>query len=111
MPDVAQIEYYALPQFALTKSLTDLTRYGADKLEGNYTPGPWNSVNAGDRLYGLPMDSGPMALFYNKKVFDKYGITVPTTWDEYVAGRGSCTRPTRRRTSPTTPATPASPPA
>ena len=26
-----------------------------------------------------------MALFYNKDVFDKYGIAVPTTWDEYVA--------------------------
>jgi multiple sugar transport system substrate-binding protein len=26
-----------------------------------------------------------MALFYNKKVFDKYGLTVPTTWDEYLA--------------------------
>lgn len=25
-----------------------------------------------------------MALFYNKKVFDKYHLTVPTTWDEYV---------------------------
>ncbi len=37
-----------------------------------------------DKVYGLPMDSGPMALFYNKKVFDKYKIAVPTTWDEYV---------------------------
>ena len=26
-----------------------------------------------------------MALFYNKAVFDQYGIAVPTTWDEYVA--------------------------
>ena len=25
-----------------------------------------------------------MALFYNKKVFDKHKIAVPTTWDEYV---------------------------
>ncbi len=25
-----------------------------------------------------------MAMFYNKKVFDKYKIAVPTTWDEYV---------------------------
>ncbi|CAM5474168.1 extracellular solute-binding protein [Streptomyces hirsutus] len=38
----------------------------------------------GEGIYGLPMDSGPMALFYNKKVFDKHGIDVPTTWDEYV---------------------------
>ncbi|MEU1471821.1 sugar ABC transporter substrate-binding protein [Streptomyces sp. NPDC005761] len=84
VPDVAQIEYYALSQYALTKSVTDLKAYGADKLAGSYSPGPWNSVQAGDGIYGLPMDSGPMALFYNKKVFDKYGIAVPTTWDEYV---------------------------
>lgn len=25
-----------------------------------------------------------MALFYNKRIFDKFGITVPTTWDEFV---------------------------
>lgn len=35
-------------------------------------------------VYALPMDSGPMALFYNKKVFDKYKVKVPTTWDEYL---------------------------
>ncbi len=35
-------------------------------------------------MYGLPMDSGPMALFYNKQLFDKYKIAVPATWDEYL---------------------------
>jgi multiple sugar transport system substrate-binding protein len=77
VPDVAQLEYYALSQ-------SDLKPYGACKLAGSYSPGPWNSVKSGDGIYGLPMDSGPMALFYNKKVFDKYKIAVPTTWDEYV---------------------------
>lgn len=85
VPDVAQIEYYALPQFALAKSLTDLNSFGAAGLDGTFTPGPWGSVHAGSGVYGLPMDSGPMALFYNKDVFDKHGIEVPATWDEYVA--------------------------
>ncbi|MGN9781460.1 ABC transporter substrate-binding protein [Nonomuraea sp. ZG12] len=85
VPDVAQVEYYALPQFALAKSVTDLTAFGAGKLEGTFTPGPWNSVHAGQAIYGLPMDSGPMALFYNKEVFDKYDLKVPATWDEYIA--------------------------
>ncbi|MET7550767.1 extracellular solute-binding protein [Streptomyces sp. NBC_01724] len=85
VPDVAQIEYYALGQYALTKGLDDLTPYGADKLASKYSPGPWNSVKSGSKnVYALPMDSGPMALFYNKKVFDKYKIKVPTTWDEYL---------------------------
>ncbi|MET7343267.1 sugar ABC transporter substrate-binding protein [Streptomyces sp. NPDC005547] len=86
VPDVAQVEYYAMGQYALTKELTDLKKFGADKLAEQYSPGPWNGIKAGgDGLYGLPMDSGPMALFYNKKVFDQHGIKVPTTWDEYVS--------------------------
>jgi multiple sugar transport system substrate-binding protein len=83
-PDVAQIEYYALGQFALGKSVQDLSKYGAASLSGSYSPGPWNSVNVGGGVYALPMDSGPMALFYNKKVFDKYQLTVPATWAQYL---------------------------
>ncbi|GLX10136.1 sugar ABC transporter substrate-binding protein [Microbispora sp. NBRC 16548] len=85
VPDVAQVEYYALPQFALAKSVADLGALGAGKLDGTFTPGPWSSVHVGNGIYGLPMDSGPMALFYNKEVFDKYDLKVPTTWDEFAA--------------------------
>ncbi|MGZ3113735.1 ABC transporter substrate-binding protein [Streptomyces sp. H62] len=85
VPDVAQIEYYAMGQYALTEQLTDLEAFGADKLSAQYSPGPWNGVRAGgEGVYALPMDSGPMALFYNKTVFDKHDIEVPTTWAEYL---------------------------
>ncbi|MEU3459492.1 sugar ABC transporter substrate-binding protein [Streptomyces sp. NPDC006733] len=85
VPDLAQIEYYALPQFTLAKSVADLTPFGADQLKATFTPGPWGAVHGGGKgVYGLPMDSGPMALFYNKEVFDKHRIAVPTTWDEYL---------------------------
>ena len=82
-PDVAQIEYQALPQFALPGSLVDLGDYGLEDLESEFTPSTWGAVHVGDGLYGLPQDSGPMAMFYNKEVFDKHGLKVPTTWDEY----------------------------
>lgn len=89
LPDVSQIEYYALPQYAISSSLADLTPYGAGDLEGQYTTGTWNSVNQttakGDKgIFALPVDSGPMALFYNEEVFEKAGIdSPPTTWDEF----------------------------
>ncbi|WP_447007268.1 ABC transporter substrate-binding protein [Saccharothrix isguenensis] len=83
-PDVAQVEYQALPQFALTGSLVDLGQYGFNAFEGDYTPSTWNSVKVGGGLFGLPQDSGPMALFYNKQLFDQHGIAAPTTWAEYV---------------------------
>lgn len=83
LPDVAQVEYYALPQFGLQGSLTDLTEFGAADLDGTFAPGPWDSVHAGEQIIGLPMDSGPMALFYNEAVFEEHGIEVPTTWEEF----------------------------
>ncbi|WP_199191525.1 ABC transporter substrate-binding protein [Amycolatopsis sp. CA-126428] len=83
-PDVAQIEYYALPQFALTDSLADLNQFGFGSFEKDYSASTWAQVKNGNGIYGLPQDSGPMALFYNKEVFDKNGIAVPKTWAEYI---------------------------
>ncbi|SDT48994.1 ABC transporter substrate-binding protein [Actinoplanes derwentensis] len=85
VPDVAQVEYYALSQFALAKSVAELDGFGAAGLDGKFTPGTWNAVHSGGKVFGLPIDSGPMALFYNKEVFDKHQIAVPTTWEEYAA--------------------------
>jgi multiple sugar transport system substrate-binding protein len=91
VPDVTQMEYYALPQFSIAGSLADLTEFGASDLGRSFSAGPWGAVTAtgsatGDQaVYGLPMDSGPMALFYNAKVFQEAGVAVPTTWEEFVA--------------------------
>jgi multiple sugar transport system substrate-binding protein len=83
-PDVAQIEYYALPQYAIKGNLLNISDKGASKYESFYTPGTWSSIQYNGGIYGLPMDSGPMAFFYNKDVFDQAGISeAPTTWDEF----------------------------
>jgi multiple sugar transport system substrate-binding protein len=84
-PDVAQIEYNALPQFAMPGHLVDLRKYGFDALAEDYTPSSWESAHVGDGLFGLPQDGGPMVMYYNKKLFDKHDIAAPTTWDEYLA--------------------------
>ena len=82
-PDVAQLEYQSLPQFVLSDSLVDLTDYGFGDLEDLYTASTWGAVSNGG-VWGLPQDSGPMAMFYNKAVFDEFDLAVPTTWDEFV---------------------------
>ena len=88
VPDVAQIEFYALPQFTASDSLADLTPFGAAELESEFAPGPWGAVTNGEAVVGLPGGGGPMALFYNVAVFERLGVEVPTTWDEYLeAGR------------------------
>jgi multiple sugar transport system substrate-binding protein len=84
-PDLAQIEYYALPQFALQGTLADLSTDGLGSVRSQFSAAVWDSVDIGGKLVGLPQDTGPMALFYNKRVFDKYHLTVPTTWAQYAA--------------------------
>ncbi|MFS0894174.1 ABC transporter substrate-binding protein [Microbacterium sp. 179-I 3D3 NHS] len=83
-PDLATIEYATLPQFALSGALVDLKKFGFDGLEDEFTPATWESVNVSDTLYELPLNAGPMAMFYNKATFDKFGVAVPETWDEYL---------------------------
>ncbi|WP_125773311.1 ABC transporter substrate-binding protein [Antribacter gilvus] len=84
VPDLAQVEYYALGQFSIGGSLADVSAFGADELQDTFTPGPWGAISQGGGIWALPMDSGPMAMFYNAEVFDTLGVEVPTTWDEYV---------------------------
>ena len=84
-PDIAQVEYYALPQFALEGALANLNSLGLGSLKSQFSAAVWDSVNVNGSLVGLPQDTGPMALFYNKNVFSKYHLAVPATWSQYVA--------------------------
>ena len=83
-PDVAQLEYFALPQYAVSGQLLDITDRTAGYGEF-YTPGTWSSVQLAGKVYALPMDSGPMAFFYNEDVFNQAGVdaTQIRTWDDY----------------------------
>src|SRR5882724_9027505 len=45
-PDVAQIEYYALPQFALSGSLANLADEGLDSLKSDYAQAVWDAVTS-----------------------------------------------------------------
>ncbi|MFE4951886.1 ABC transporter substrate-binding protein [Leifsonia sp. NPDC056665] len=83
-PCLAQVGYETLPSFAAQGALDDVSQY-ANGDKGKYQPAAWKSVSIGDAVYGAPVDTGPMALFYNKQLFDSLGLAAPTTWDEYQA--------------------------
>ncbi|WP_407563702.1 ABC transporter substrate-binding protein [Streptomyces sp. 184] len=84
-PDLAQVEYYALPEFMLVNGLTDLSEYGADELKDAYVDWQWQQGVFAGRTYAIPQASGPMGLFYREDLFDRWDIDVPATWDEYRA--------------------------
>ena len=56
------------------------------KVKSNFTDGFAQSVVGNDgKVYGIPVDYYPWAVFYRKDVFADKGYTVPTTWDEFIA--------------------------
>ncbi|MGP3775300.1 ABC transporter substrate-binding protein [Streptomyces sp. SDT5-1] len=84
-PDLAQVEYYALPEFMLEGGLTNLSEYGADDLKGHYVDWQWKQGVFAGGTYAIPQASGPMGLFHRKDLLEKWDIEVPRTWDAYRA--------------------------
>ncbi len=41
--------------------------------------------------YAVPLSFTPLTMFYNKTMFDAAGVSVPTTWDEWVAAATALT--------------------
>ncbi|WP_405512792.1 ABC transporter substrate-binding protein [Streptomyces canus] len=85
-PDMVQIEYQAIPTFTITDSLLDLRPYGASALKEKFVDWTWQQVSGSKgEVWAIPQDTGPLGMLYRKDIFDKHGIKVPTTWDEFAA--------------------------
>lgn len=50
-----------------------------------YTPGALDPVTVDGTVYGLRNDLAPVVFWYNKALLDKFGYSVPTTWEDYQA--------------------------
>jgi multiple sugar transport system substrate-binding protein len=82
-PDLGQVEYQLLPTFETTGSLVDMSQYGAASIKDQFVPWTWSQVTIGNAVYAIPQDTGPLAMFYRADIFQKYHLSVPTTWAEY----------------------------
>jgi multiple sugar transport system substrate-binding protein len=84
-PDVVMLEADHLTNFEIQNALVDISKYGANKVKGNFSEGAWKDVSSGSAVYAAPIDGGPLAMIYRTDVFKKYDITPPKTWAEYAA--------------------------
>lgn len=83
-PDLGQVEFDTLPSFRLQSGLRDIGPCGASADKDKFLDWSWRQVTFGENaVYAVPQDSGPMGLFYRKDLFDKYGVAVPKTWQEF----------------------------
>lgn len=85
-PDVSQIEAQNAPRFALTGRLTDLSPF-AMKYADRFAPASWGNCVHEGKLYAIPWDVGPCAVYYKRDLFQRYGIDPEAieTWDDYIA--------------------------
>lgn len=82
-PDLVQAEYQALPTLVSNDALADISK-NVDEAEDRFADGVWQQTTLGtDAVYAVPQDIGPMMFYYREDLFEEYGLTVPTTWDEF----------------------------
>jgi multiple sugar transport system substrate-binding protein len=91
-PDLLQIGDDAVPMFVDKGAFLPLDAFIASEqypldtgiyLPGVMEPGQWDGAQ-----YLLPKDFSPMAIYYNKKLFDAAGVPYPQdgwTWDDLLA--------------------------
>lgn len=82
-PDVAHMTYDAIPNFALTGALAELTEYGGEAVPEIFLPGVASLVTLDGGIYGVPQDFGPGVMYYRADIFEELGLKVPATWEEY----------------------------
>lgn len=84
-PCLAMVGYETMPSFVAAGALEDVSEFAAPH-KREFADWTWNQVTVAGKTYGAPVDTAPMALFYRKDLFAKYGIDkAPATWDEYRA--------------------------
>ena len=86
--DLVLCSIFSFPSLAETQLLYDMSelvkknKYDLNRLGPNTVE---FQKQFGGGIYGFPVASAPTALFYNKDIFDKFGVPYPKdgmTWDE-----------------------------
>ena len=99
-PDVMQIGDDAVPMFVGKGAFAPLDEYiaGAYPLDTSvYLPGVLKPGQWDGQQYLLPKDYSPLGVYYNKAIFDQFGVPYPEdgwTWDDLLQTAQALTKDT-----------------
>jgi multiple sugar transport system substrate-binding protein len=82
LPDCGMVDNPDLNSYAAMGVFEDITNLYKNWSEAEFLSGPLNSCIYNGKIYGLPWTSNCLGLFYNKELFKKAEVTVPSTWSE-----------------------------
>ncbi len=85
-PSVAQLQERETMRFSGTGRLVELTDWAA-KHRDDFPPSFWASVEQEGKVYAVPWDIGPCAVYYKRWLFERYDIDPEEieTWDDFIA--------------------------
>jgi N,N'-diacetylchitobiose transport system substrate-binding protein len=84
-PDVVEVGNTQAPTFTTAGAFSDVTADLADWGGSDLLPGFVDGATVAGKTYAVPYYAGSKYIFYRKDLFQKAGIEVPTTMDEFVA--------------------------
>lgn len=73
-----------LYEYVQSEQVLDLTPYMMeDDYYTRFLPASLSNVTFDEKIWGVPVENTAVAvIFYNKQIFEDYGLEVPATWDE-----------------------------
>ncbi len=84
-PDILTIDSAYIQKFIDQGGLVDMTSY-INTVRNKFPAYKIaNDSDANGRVYAVPFDCGPVGVYYQKGIVDKYKITMPETWDQWIA--------------------------
>jgi multiple sugar transport system substrate-binding protein len=84
-PDVFLVSPGDFLRYSNGGALVDLTDTIGKEALNDFAPGALDSRSVKGRVYGVPMEIEPLAMFYGEAAFEKAGLSqadVPSTWDD-----------------------------
>lgn len=82
-PDIVSVVDADLPGFAIDGVCSDITDLVTPRLRDRFGPEAWTNAELDGRIYGIPLDLGPMLFVHREDILSRHRVEVPATWAEF----------------------------
>ncbi|NLA58739.1 MAG: sugar ABC transporter substrate-binding protein [Firmicutes bacterium] len=94
-PDVFWVSPGDFLRYVNNGILEPLDSYLTQEEIDDLLPAAYDKASVDGRIYGVPVELEPLAIFYDKALFREKGLTEPESWDELVEVAKALTTPDR----------------